>query len=45
MGKQQQLIYILKDHSSCYAVNSKHGSSETSKETIAVDQEEIIEAA
>lgn len=38
MGKQQNLIYILKDHSSCYVVSGKNGSSETSKETIAVEE-------
>lgn len=38
MGKQQNLIYILKDHSSFYVVSCKNGSSETSKETTAVEQ-------
>lgn len=37
MGKRQNLIYILKDHSS-YVVSGKNGSSETSKETTAVEQ-------
>lgn len=35
VGKQQNVIFILKDHSSCYVVTGKRRSSETSKEAIA----------
>lgn len=38
MVLQQKLIFILKDHSSCYVIRCKSGSSEASKEAFAVDQ-------
>lgn len=44
MVLQQNLIFILKDHSSSYVIRCKSGSSETSKEAIAVDQA-MIQAA
>lgn len=44
MVLQQNLIFILKDDSSCYVIRCKSGSSEASKEAIAVDQT-MIEAA
>lgn len=37
MVLQQNLIFILKDYSSSYVIRCKSGSSETSKEAIAVD--------